>query len=38
MLAMPPIIVIPGYVGGRLLTHGEKGSGRDARTAIAGEG
>lgn len=38
MLAMSLIIVIIGYVGYRLLTRGERGSGLAALTAISGEG
>ena len=38
MLAMSLVIVILGYVGYRLLTRGEKGSGLEALTTIAGEG
>jgi spermidine/putrescine transport system permease protein len=37
MLAMSLIIVIVGYVGYRLLTRGERGSGLAALTAISGE-
>jgi spermidine/putrescine transport system permease protein len=38
MLAMSLIIVVIGYVGYRLLTRGERGSGLAALTTIAGEG
>jgi spermidine/putrescine transport system permease protein len=38
MLAMSLIIVIIGYIGYRLLTRGERGSGLAALTTIAGEG
>jgi len=38
MLAMSLIIVVIGYVGYRLLTRGERGSGLAALTAISGEG
>jgi spermidine/putrescine transport system permease protein len=37
MLAMSLIIVIIGYVGYRLLTRGERGSGLSALAAISGE-
>jgi spermidine/putrescine transport system permease protein len=37
MLAMSLVIVIVGYVGYRLLTRGERGSGLAALTAISGE-
>ncbi len=38
MLAMSLIIVVIGYVGYRLLTRDERGSGLAALTAISGEG
>jgi len=38
MLAMSLIIVVIGYIGYRLLTRGERGSGLTALTTIAGEG
>ena len=38
MLAMSLLIVVIGYVGYRLLTRGERGSGLAALTAISGEG
>ncbi len=38
MLAMSFVIAIVGYLGYRFLTRGERGSGIDALTTIAGEG